>query len=68
MYKSSNGAKQEEPQVCSICLAEYSNYGNNAWPFAGRCCDECDARYVNPVRLTRFRKWAARSERRHTAA
>jgi hypothetical protein len=49
---------------CSLCGEEYTNFGHNAWPFPGRCCDDCNERYVNPARLTRFRKWVARSERK----
>jgi hypothetical protein len=36
---------------CSICKIDYDNYGNNAAPFEGRCCDECNSRWVLPARI-----------------
>jgi hypothetical protein len=36
--------KKEEQNICSICFAKYSGFGNNAEPInSGRCCDMCDA-------------------------
>jgi hypothetical protein len=67
MYTFDSGAASPGRHQCSICLADYVGFGHNAWPFLGRCCDDCNGRYVDPVRLARFRKWAARSERRHPA-
>jgi len=39
--------KHEEITRCSICSAEYNNYGNNAQPVnEGRCCDKCNSEVV----------------------
>jgi len=37
--------------ICSICEGQYIEYGNNAYPFAGRCCHDCDNRFVIPARI-----------------
>lgn len=37
--------------ICSITGKPYDGYGNNAYPFPGRCCDEANRRYVIPARL-----------------
>lgn len=39
-----------EKKICSICGKEYYSYGNNARPFEGRCCDECNYNFVIPLR------------------
>lgn len=33
-------------------------YGNNPWPVRrkGRCCDECNARFVIPLRIVMLNK------------
>ena len=37
--------------TCPICGKKYNDYGNNAMPFTnGRCCKECDIKYVWPYR------------------
>ena len=37
---------------CCICKNEIKGYGNNAKPFKnGRCCDECNYKYVIPSRI-----------------
>ena len=37
---------------CSICGQKLDGFGNNAWPVnEGRCCDECDAAVVIPMRI-----------------
>lgn len=37
---------------CCICGREIEGFSNNAWPMAeGRCCNECDRRYVIRARL-----------------
>ena len=36
--------------ICGICGGPYDRLGNNARPFEGRCCDECDDRFVTPAR------------------
>jgi hypothetical protein len=38
-------------QICSITGQEYTGYGNNAYPFEGRCCDEANYKYVIPARV-----------------
>ena len=40
--------------VCDICGMHYSNWGNNAHPYPGRCCDACNTMYVIPARLARL--------------
>lgn len=37
---------------CSICKKEYAGFGNNAEPVnKGKCCDNCNASVVIPVRM-----------------
>ena len=36
---------------CSICGDAYIDYGNSAIPFPGRCCIDCDNRFVTPARI-----------------
>lgn len=43
-----------EPAVCSICRAEYLGWGNNADPYEGRCCDDCNYTHVIPARIARM--------------
>lgn len=44
---------------CSICGKEIKGYGNNPYPVRigedDRCCDECNAKYVIPVRILQLR-------------
>lgn len=42
-------------EICAICNAEYVGWGNNAYPFPGRCCDVCNAKYVIEARIDRLR-------------
>lgn len=49
-------------KTCSICRAQYSGWGGNAFPFEGRCCDECDRGVVIPARMLAIRA-RARQER-----
>ena len=37
--------------TCSLMGVHYDNYGNNAYPFEGRCCDEANEHYVIPARI-----------------
>lgn len=42
--------------TCDICGGDIEpvgdwTHGNNAAPFEGRACDDCNARYVIPARL-----------------
>lgn len=46
---------------CSMCEREIRkdlltgwDQGNNAEPFAGRCCDECNVHFVIPARIKRY--------------
>lgn len=41
-------------KVCSICEGTYTGFGNNAAPFPGRCCNECNTDLVIPARLRRM--------------
>lgn len=60
-YELVNDDEYEENNInyCSICGTElWSNYhgyeylGNNAYPVNdGRCCDDCNSKYVIPARL-----------------
>ena len=48
-------ALTEEKQICCICGEEYEGYGNNAEPYKeGRCCDECNKKFVIPDRTARM--------------
>ena len=39
-------------QKCSICGKSYKGYGNNAFPIDwGRCCNECNDKFVIPLRI-----------------
>ena len=41
---------------CCICGKTYDYYGNNPRPVKknGRCCDECNKKYVIPWRLYEY--------------
>lgn len=42
----------ETKEKCCICGREIEGFSNNAWPMAeGRCCSDCDRRYVIRARL-----------------
>ena len=49
---SSNDENVEvEASTCSICGMEYTGMGNNAEPInRGRCCDDCNDRFVIKAR------------------
>tara|TARA_X000001382_G_C3108373_1_gene159031 strand:+ start:425 stop:631 length:207 start_codon:yes stop_codon:yes gene_type:complete len=36
---------------CSLCSNSYEGYGNNAYPYDGRCCDACNQNMVIPSRI-----------------
>lgn len=42
-------------EICSICESEFEGFGNNPAPFPSdndeRCCDDCNSRFVVPVRM-----------------
>ena len=43
--------------VCCICGKPYHDYGANAMPLVdGRCCKECDRRFVIPSRIQLLKK------------
>lgn len=44
-----HGGKQ-----CSICERPFTEFGNSAYPFTGRCCNDCDNRWVTPARIFRI--------------
>jgi hypothetical protein len=42
------------PRPCCICGMEFEGYGHNPEPFdgdIGMCCDDCNDRWVVPVRI-----------------
>ena len=45
--------------ACSMCRKLYSGFGNNAQPFEGRCCDQCNADRVLPERIRRHKRGKA---------
>lgn len=43
-------------QKCAICGKMYKGYGNNAFPIdLGRCCNECNDKFVIPLRVMMIR-------------
>ena len=54
--KAVNDSTKNNKKICCICGKEYTNYGNNAEPYKqGRCCDDCNLKFVIPDRLNRLR-------------
>lgn len=52
MKKINNELQNEQDaHICSITGKTYYGFGNNAYPFEGRCSDEANAKYVIPARL-----------------
>ena len=41
-----------EEKICSITGEKYFGYGNNAYPFSGRCSNYANSQYVIPARLS----------------
>lgn len=42
-------------KTCSLCAKTFEGYGNNPEPFTGEtCCDECNSKYVIPLRASDF--------------
>jgi hypothetical protein len=44
----------KEPRPCCICGLQFDSFGHNPEPFdgdIGMCCDDCDNRWVTPVRI-----------------
>lgn len=52
-FPSKNGMQTATSrQRCCICKDYYVGFGNNAQPHTpGRCCDECNATVVIPMRI-----------------
>ncbi len=42
---------EQDAHICSITGKTYYGFGNNAYPFEGRCSDEANAKYVIPARI-----------------
>ena len=51
IFNGENSGTATAMQTCSITGKPYEGYGNNAYPFEGRCSDEANSRYVIPARL-----------------
>ena len=49
-----NASEATKKHICSITGKEYVGYGNNAFPFEGRCSDEANSLYVIPARMCGF--------------
>jgi len=48
-----------ETGTCAMCGGQYTHFGNNPEPLRPhdeRVCDDCNAMYVVPARLTALRK------------
>ena len=43
--------KKNDVHTCSITGRKYEGFGNNAYPFKGRCSDWADCHYVIPARV-----------------
>lgn len=43
--------KKNDVHTCSITGEKYVGYGNNAYPFKGRCSDWANTHYVIPARI-----------------
>lgn len=42
---------KKDVHTCSITGRKYEGFGNNAYPFKGRCCDYANSYYVIPARI-----------------
>lgn len=43
--------KKDFNKTCCICGKPLDDFGNNALPYRkGRCCNECNEKYVIPTR------------------
>ena len=38
--------------LCSLCDEEFQGIGNNAAPFKGVCCNDCNTKYVIMARIS----------------
>jgi len=42
--------------LCTICGLKIDGFGHNAEPFSrGRCCNQCNDKFVIPARIRRMR-------------
>lgn len=49
-------------KTCDICNCQFDGYGNNPEPFSGEtCCNDCNDRFVIPVRMCLGRDFANNS-------
>jgi hypothetical protein len=54
-YTRREVAGAELTETCCICRETYRGFGNNAQPYRdGRCCDDCNTRYVLKARMADF--------------
>jgi hypothetical protein len=56
------------PKRCAICHGPFEGWGHNAAPFPGRCCDDCNAQAVAPIRMAMDRALSDRRASREKAA
>lgn len=49
---ATNPKGNEKGHRCSITGKPYYGFGNNAYPFKGRCSDYANSMYVIPARLS----------------
>jgi hypothetical protein len=61
-------AELNYPKRCSICHGSFEGWGNNAAPFPGRCCDDCNAEVIG-IRETMANAvaWRRRSRKERAA-
>ena len=52
---------KKDVHTCSITGRKYEGFGNNAYPFKGRCCDFANSYYVIPARIIGITVKASRS-------
>lgn len=47
-----------DDDTCCICGKKIDGYGNNPYPYKeeGRCCKECNIKYVIPARIKAMKK------------
>lgn len=51
------GESKDKQFTCCICGETVDGYGNNPEPYkhTGRCCDNCNLKFVIPARLSQYR-------------
>ena len=50
-YLNENCVDTTPTMTCSICGKTFRGYGNDAFPYKGKCCDECNTYVVLPARF-----------------